>query len=247
MLAPSPYRPKRQMYDFHDQLQRSRLFSCLSDQQTQVLSRAAVIRQLPDRAPLCLPSDELQTVHFLLSGRARVCYLTRDGKQPILYFVNKDELVGEQSILTGNVAEEYVETIEPTTVASIPTRDLRKLMLSEPVFATGISELISRRRCKVERRIKHLLFLSNRERLTHLLLDLAEQYGCGSGGRLDLQVKLSHQDLANFIGSTRETVTVVLGKMQLDGLLNVRRRRIVLLDTETLASSVDRAVPQGVA
>lgn len=242
MLAPSTYRPKTLMHDFYDHLQSSRLFACLSDEQTEELVRVSSIRQLPDRAPLGLPPEGTQAVHFLIQGRARVCYLTREGKQPILYFVNSDELVGEQSILTGSVGEEYVETIEPTSVASIPTRDLRQLMLNEPVFATGISELISRRRSKVERRIKHLLFLSNRERLTHLLLDLAEQYGQGSTDRLDLQVKLSHQDLANFIGSTRETVTVVLGKMQLDGLLNVRRRRIMLLDTETLAKSVDRHV-----
>jgi CRP-like cAMP-binding protein len=179
-------------------------------------------------------------VHLLLAGRARVYYLTSDGKQPILYFVDADELVVEQAILTGAAGSEYVETIEPTSVVSFPTRELRELMLSEPVFATGISELIARRRLKAERRIRNLLFLSNRERLTHLLLDLAEQYGTVAGDRIDLQVRLAHQDLANFIGSTRETVTVVLGKMQADGLLSVRRRKIMLLNVTSMAASVDR-------
>lgn len=243
MLAPTTLRQKNTMDELHDHLQRSRLFASLSDEQTQRIVRESAIRQLPAKAPIGIPTGESQHVHFLLAGRAKVCYLTRDGKQPILYFVNSDELIGEQTILNGRSGDDYVETIESSVAASIPTRLLRELVLSEPTFATSLSELISRRRTQIEHRVRHLLFLSNRERLTHMLLDLAEQYGRGPVERRELQIKLSHQDLANFIGSTRETVTVVLGKMQLDGLLNVRRRRITLLDTEALAQSVDRPVP----
>lgn len=178
----------------------------------------------------------------MISGRAKVCYLTRDGKQPILYFVNPDELIGEQSVLHGTLGQDYVETIEGSLVASMPTRILRDFALHEPSFATSLSELICRRRIVVERRIRHTMFLSNRERLTHLLLDLAEQYGSGTNDNYDLSVKLSHQDLANFIGSTRETVTVVLGKMQHEGLLKIRRRKITLCDVKQLAESVNRTL-----
>jgi len=144
---------------------------------------------------------------------------------------------------TGQVNHDYAETIEASLVASMPTSLLRNLVLQEPSFSTALSELISRRRTQMENRIRHLLFLSNRERLVHLLLDLAELYGNGSPRNMELKIKLSHQDLANFVGSTRETVTVVLGKMQSEGLLHVRRRRIILLDTEALARSVDRPIP----
>lgn len=231
------------MPDLSDQLHQSRIFSCLNDAQIQEIAAQSPIRRLAAKSAISLPVGESSTVHLLVSGRAKVCFATRDGKQPILYFVNPDELLGEQSILHGDVSNDYVETIEPSIVASIPTRLLRDLVLTEPTFATGLSELISRRRMLVEGRIRHTMFLSNRERLTHLLLDLAEQYGIGSPNQLDLDIKLSHQDLANFIGSTRETVTVVLGKMQQEGLLGIRRRRITIYDAATLARSVDRALP----
>ncbi len=243
MLAPSHTIRRDTMPDLSDQLHRSRLFSCLTDLQIQELVAQSSVRRLATKSSISLPVTESPTVHLLLSGRAKVCYTTRDGKQPIMYFVNPDELLGEQSILHGVVSNDYVETIEPSVVASIPTRLLRDLVLTEPTFATGLSELISRRRILVEGRIRHTMFLSNRERLTHLLLDLADQYGIGLPTQLDLEIKLSHQDLANFIGSTRETVTVVLGKMQQEGLLGIRRRRITIYDAETLARSVDRELP----
>ena len=223
-----------------DYLQTSRIFGSLSATQLERIISNSSVRNLPSKTQIRIPTSQSTQVHLLLSGLAKVSYLTRDGKQPILYFVNPDELVGEQAIFHAHVSEDYVTTMEKCQVATMPANVLRDLVLSDPVFSTAISELISRRRMRSESRTRQLLFLSNRERLTHLLLDLADQYGTGTVEELDLNVRLSHQDLANYIGSTRETVTVVLGKMQLEGLLSVKRRQITLLDVRALAKSVER-------
>ena len=240
MLAPIKSRQTSPMTDLYDHLQQSRLFGCLSDVQTQTIVESGSVRRIPPRSSMVMPGEENRFAHLVLDGRAKVSYLTRDGKQPILYFVGPDELIGEQSIFSGAPGADHVETLETTHVATIPTKVLRSLVLSDPAFTTSLSELIARRRAKTESRIRHLLFLSNRDRLTHLLLDLAEQYGHVREDQIDLDIKLSHQDLANFIGSTRETVTVVLGKMQSEGLLSVRRRKVSLLNVEQLAQSVER-------
>ena len=84
---------------------------------------------------------------------------------------------------------------------------------------------LSRRR--VERRLKSLLFRSNRERLVHLLFDLAEKYGrYTKEGGISLGIHLSHQELASIIGSTRETVTLVLGELQAEGAISISRREL---------------------
>lgn len=240
MLAPASMRNRTANLSLEDYLQTSRLFGSLSSVQLGRIISSSSMRSLPSKTQIRIPTSQSTQVHLLLSGLAKVSYLTRDGKQPILYFVNPDELVGEQAIFHAHVSEDYVTTMEKSQVATMPASVLRDLVLSDPVFATGISELISRRRMRSESRTRQLLFLSNRERLTHLLLDLADQYGTGTVEHLDLNVRLSHQDLANYIGSTRETVTVVLGKMQVEGLLSVKRRQITLLDVRALAKSVER-------
>ena len=77
-----------------------------------------------------------------------------------------------------------------------------------------------------------------------LIRAAAEQYGQPSTNGIELTIKLSHQDLASIIGSTRETVTVILGELQSEGSVQLGRRRIVLRDLERLADSVNRTVPQ---
>jgi len=120
---------------------------------------------------------------------------------------------------------------------------IRSLIETVPDVSLGITRLIGLRRRRIERRLKMLLFRSNRERLVHLLLDLAEQYGRSDSDGLRIGIKLSHQDLANIIGSTRETVTLTLGELQNDGVLRIARQTIVLTDLRRLAENVQRAVP----
>jgi CRP-like cAMP-binding protein len=99
------------------------------------------------------------------------------------------------------------------------------------------------RRQRVERRLKSLLFRSNRERLIYLLLELAEKYGRTNPDGLLIGIKLSHQELANMIGSTRETVTVLLGELQSEGLLAIQRRQVILRNPTRLADSIDVPAP----
>ena len=115
---------------------------------------------------------------------------------------------------------------------------MRDLVERNPQLALGVTKLLGVRRRRIERRLKYLLFRSNRDRLIHLLLELAEDYGTQSEAGIELKVKLSHQDLASIIGSTRETVTVTLGQLQSEGLIKVGRRKLALTNVNRLAESI---------
>ena len=143
MLAPTKPSVHSPALDLYGHLQQSRLFASLTDDRLRQLVGRASLRKLPEKAPLALPSAESQTVHVVLSGRAKVCYLTQDGKQPILYFVDRGELVGEQLILSQGDGVEYVETVEPSLVANVSARYLRELMLDDPGFAASLSDMAS--------------------------------------------------------------------------------------------------------
>ncbi len=206
----------------------------------EIASRA---RNFPRKSPVYLPADASTSVFLLASGRVKLCHITPDGKQSILAFIEPGEIFGELSMLDDGDREEYAEALENSTVVMIPRDTIQQLMESHAGLTLGITKMIGLRRRRIERRLKNLLFLSNRQRLVHLLLELAEQYGQQTGDGIALGIKLSHQDLANVIGSTRETVTVVLGELQSEDLVAVGRRKITLLKPDQLAAGVDRSAP----
>lgn len=220
------------------------LFQQLNHDQLTALESRCRVRKCPRNTPIYLPADQADGVLLLAEGRVKIGSFTEEGKQTILAFIEPGEVFGELSLMGSQEREEYAEAVEKSTVILIPGDVMQQLLVENPNVSLGVTKLFGLRRQRVERRLKYLLFRSNRERLVHLLLELAEQYGRQVDGGVELRIKLSHQDLASIIGSTRETVTVVLGELQSEGRLQLGRRKIVLTDMAKLADSVNLATPR---
>lgn len=225
-------------------LKRCFLFEKLDHADLRSVELAGKAKTFARGEPIYLPAEHAQTVFLLAEGRAKICHLTPDGKQSILAFIDPGEIFGELALLDAEQRDEYAEAVEKSTVVLIPAETIHSLIEKHPAVSLGVTKLFGLRRRRVERRLKNLLFLSNRERLTHLLLELAEQYGIQTKEGVRLGIPLSHQDLANVIGSTRETVTVVLGELQNEGLVTVGRKKILIKDPAKLAAGVQVAAPE---
>jgi CRP/FNR family cyclic AMP-dependent transcriptional regulator len=224
-------------------LKKCSLFERLDDQQLQQIEAHSRSKDFPANTPVYLPAEKADHVFLLAKGLVKVSHLTADAKESILAFVESGELFGELALFDGQSRDELVKTMEPSTVVMIPAARLQQLMADSTDVALAITKLVGLRRQRIERRLKNLLFLSNRDRLVHLLLELAEQYGVSTDDGVRLRIKLSHQELANLIGSTRETVTVVLGQLRAQDCVAGGRRKIVITQPERLAQSVDRQPP----
>lgn len=220
------------------------LFQRLTPDQIQRVEGRSRSRTFAAGSPIYLPSEAAESVFLLAKGLVKVSHLTGDGKESILAFVEAGELFGELAIFDEAERSEYVEAVDAATVVMIPTDEMQRLMAENGDVALGITKMVGLRRQRIERRLKNLLFLPNHDRLVHLLLDLADQFGVYTDDGIRLRVKLSHQDMANLIGSTRETVTVTLGQLRSEGCVECGRRKLTLTNPAKLARSVNRQPPR---
>ena len=219
------------------------LFSQLSASDTAELESQSRMRKLKKGDPVYLPHEQADGVLLVAQGRVKICHATPEGKQSILGFVDTGEIFGELALLGSERRDEYVEATEKTTLVLLPKQALELVIRKYPSIVLGVTKLIGTRRQRVEKRLRNLLFRSNRERVIHLLLELCENYGLMGEEGISLNIRLSHQEMASIIGSTRETVTVVLGQLQKEGLLKIARRRVVISNLKRLAAVVDEAPP----
>ncbi|TWT40828.1 Crp/Fnr family transcriptional regulator [Botrimarina hoheduenensis] len=223
-------------------LKQCDLFRRLTPEEIARLEPRCRTRRFKRGEPIYLPAESADAALVLAEGRVKIGSVTEEGKQTILALIEPGELFGELSVLDDTPREEFAQAAEKSTVVLLPADALRALVEQNPSVALGVTKLIGLRRRRIERRLKSLMFRSNRQRLVSLLTDLAEQYGEPAEsprGAVRLRIKLSHQDLASIIGSTRETVTVVLGELQQEGLVEVGRRRMVLLAPARLAAAAN--------
>ncbi|HVA45680.1 MAG TPA: Crp/Fnr family transcriptional regulator [Pirellulales bacterium] len=217
------------------------LFERLNTVELAELEARARAKVFPPRTFVYSPRDAADSVLLLADGRARLVSLNDDGKQTILAFLEPGDLFGELAVAGVGSREEYAETLAASTVVEIPREALESLMSRHAPLSLAITKLIGLRRRRIERRLQHLLFRSSRDRLVHLLLELAGDYGQASPDGTRIGLKVSHQDLADVIGTTRESVTLRLGELQREGLVKVVRRTIVLTDRARLADSIGSA------
>ena len=219
------------------------IFSLMTSEDIQWLEGHARMRKLRRGEPVFLPNQASEGVLLVAEGRVRICHVTPEGKQSILNFIDRNEIFGELSIFDSSQQNEYAEAAENTTLVWIPKEAMVAVVKKYPEIAFRVTKVIGMRRQRIERRLKNLLFRSNRERIIHLLLELVEKYGRATENGLELSIRLSHQEMAGIIGSTRETVTVVLGQLQSEGLVKIARRRISILNLPALAEEVNESVP----
>lgn len=232
------------MTNILDELTACEVFRSLTSDQVERLAMACRSKSFGEKCLMSLPSSVSRSVFLLAKGRARIYHLNADGRQTVLSFIEPREVFGELAIIDLAEQMDYVEAMAASVVIQIPVGEVQQFMKVSPAFSMDIARLIGVRRRRIERRLKNLLFRSNREKLVHLLLELVEQYGSQNGIGVELGIPLSHQELANVIGSTRETVTITLGHLRDEGLIHLARQRIVLKRMDRLAVIVGRDQPR---
>ena len=215
------------------------LFRSLSSEELQTVESECYSRSFNRGELVYLPGDMSDAVLLLARGRIRMYHVNPEGKQAVLGFIDRGELFGELTVFDDRVREEYAEAVDKSFVVLIPRQTMQRLMQDHADLTLGLTRLFGFRIRRIERRLKSLLFRSIRDRLVHLLLELAERYGRQTNDGLLLDLRISHQEMASVIGSTRETVTITLGELQEDGFLQIQRRKVVLRRIDQMASMVD--------
>ena len=175
-------------------LKSSSLFEQLDADEIARIEARSRIQKFLRKGLVYLPSDHVDSIFLLTSGRVKLYHVTADGKETVLAFIEPGELFGELSLFTpGQQREEFAEAMAASNVVMIPGQEVRRLMEIKPTLTIEVTRLMGLRRQKVERRLKSLLFRSNRERLVYSLLELALKYGEQDAEGLRIGIRLSHQ------------------------------------------------------
>jgi CRP-like cAMP-binding protein len=142
---------------------------------------------------------------------------------------------GKLSLVEGRWQDVFAEPVTDVRVASVQKSTLTEVIKRRPEFAMKLFASFSERLRQSDEVIESLLHREVSTRLATLLLNLGDRFGESDGRGMVLDVRLTHQDLANMIASTREAVSKVMSEFQRDGSTEVQNRKIVLLDKRALA------------
>lgn len=208
------------------------LFSGLSDQELRELAALTTTRRFKKNSAIILAEEEGEEFFIICQGQVKVSILHEDGREIILSILGPGEVFGELSLLDGKPRSANVIALQDTELITLSRAHFLALIHRKPRLATAmLAELASRLR-QTDYQIGNLALLNVTNRVAKTLLRLATEQGIETPQGVLLKNRPTHHQLAQMAGTTRETVTRVINRLEQEGYLVCRGRELLILKEE---------------
>lgn len=214
-------------------LRKAPLFSQLDDSLTNALAARSVLMEVERRRRIDAHHNALQAVYLIVSGRVRLARQASAERQVTLGYYGPGELVGERNLTLHDERTELV-AVESSTILQIEVEQLEAAFAQDAALAACFAKLLGERRVAAEQRLESFLTRSVESRVAEFLVEMESKYGVTQAQGSLINARFTHQEIASFVGSTRETVTVVLAEFRRRNWIDIVNRRVIVLDKARL-------------
>jgi len=226
----------------HDCGKREGAFFChLSQRSLKSLDSVSFISTYPSEALLFVEGQQPRGVFILCKGQAKLSVVSEDGRTLIIKIAGPGEVLGLSACMGTRAYEATVETLTPCEVNFIKTEDFRRLLHTDSDICMRAAQQLSLQYNNACRELRWVgLSRSADWRMASLFLVWAEERGT-PGPVPGFKLMLTHEEVAQMVGTTRETVTRVMARFRKQGLIQVKGATIVLSNIAGLRDIAGRA------
>ena len=236
---PSPYNLDVHHSCTECSVREERLFCNMSQPTVAALDSIKFTGVYPKGSLLFVEGEQPRGIYILCSGRAKLTTSSTEGKVLIVKLAEPGEVLGASATILGKPYEVSAETLEPSQVNFIKRDDFLRFLTTYPEASMHTVQQLSEKYHAAQREIRSLgLSQTTGEKLAKLLLDWCEKDGEPTAKGVRLKVLLTHEEIAQMIGTTRETVTRLLSDLKRKKILEVKGSTVLVLKKNDLERMV---------
>ncbi len=176
---------------------------------------------------VCEAEEMGRSVFLVASGRVQLYRTTRDGRRFVSATLGPGSMFGEDSLLGGEGPNTHAVALEPCTIWVMPQKQALEISSTDAMFGFGLMQAMGQRLMEAENRLEQMAYSTIASRLAALLLELGDNEPSNI-------VHATHQELADMLGTWRETVSKTLQDFRRRGWVASGRRRLTILNKEAL-------------
>ena len=210
-------------------LEQTQLFSDLTAEERASVTGHIAIREFQKGQVILFEEDANKYMYSVLSGEVKVFYTTEEGKESIVAFHGAGESFGEVSLIDQQTIPATVVALENSLVLIIGRDDFFEILRTQPKVMYKLLLLLTGRLRLAWNQVRMLHFKDASYRILTSIKDLSAERGESVPEGVLLKLRLTHQNIADMTGLTRETVTRVIDKWKKKGLLSVDENRHMLI------------------
>ena len=217
-----------------DFLRQTPIFTGLSEDELDKIVPLIIKRKLKKNTVIFHENDPSSAFYLVKTGRIKIYKVSRDGREQVLSILGDGQIFGDVPTFDGRPYPATAATMADSEIYLINRDNFNDMVRRNPDIAMKIIRALGGRLRQALELVRDLSFKQVPHRLAGLLLKLGKQYGQETEEGLLIDLSMSRQDLADIVGTSRETVTRELKKLERAGMLIIDRRLITVTDREQL-------------
>lgn len=179
------------------------------------------------------------TLYFINEGKIKLYKYTKDGKEQILHILSEGDFFGELELIKPSKYGFNSKAIEDAKICTLTKEEMKDIMMKNPEIGIKVLETVGERLSKVENLVQNLATNDVDSRMAYLIIELMEKYGENVDGNISVKLPISREDMASFIGVTRETISRKLKKLEDENLIKIiGTKTIIIIDEEGLRNYI---------
>lgn len=217
-------------------LRRSPLFADLPNRDINSMAELASMRWFDRGDHLYRQGDGIDTFHIILDGAVKLSRVTSGGKTMVVDFRGPGEAVGGRAMVGLTDHSDDARVLEDVLAACIPVQPAVSFLSDRPAAIMALARHLAARLESREAKVAALATKRVHQRLADGLLELGDSLGTQAGGVTVINARLTQAELAEWIGTTRETTSTLLSGLRRAGCIGIEGRRIHLLRPDVIES-----------
>jgi len=218
----------------HDYLRQISIFSELDGEFLEKIYKISRVRKYEKGRIIFMEGEPGEAFFYIKSGLVKISKLSRDGREHILHVLNEGHVFAEVTLFSNTEYPATAEVLEEAEIGIIKNEDLEKVIKENPDLSLQLIKYLNKRLVEAHMKIRNLALYDTYERTAQALVKLAEDYGKKSSKGINLDLNISRQELANLVGTTRETVIRALTAFKKEHLIGIEKNTITIFDLEKL-------------
>lgn len=220
--------------DKHDYLKQVAVFSGLKDEYLEKIHSISILRKYGKGRIIFMEGEPGEAFFYVKSGLVKISKLSRDGREHILHILNEGHIFAEVTLFNKTVYPATAEVLEEAEIGMIKNEDLEKVIMKNPELSLQLIKYLNMRLEEAHMKIRNLALYDTYGRTAQALVKLADDYGRKSSRGIELDLNISRQELANIVGTTRETVIRVLTAFKKEHSIDIDKNTIIIINLDKI-------------
>lgn len=214
------------------------LFRGLNDEELKKIEQILIRRKLKNRMVIFMQGESLDYIYFIVKGTVKTYRSDEQGREQIINVLQPGDMFPHVGFFRNGVYPAHALMIEDGVLLALPTARFHALLESSPVLSLKLLTVMESKIQELQGRLEEMMMHDTFGRIVYLLSRLSKSHGVPAGDRVRIDVPFTNLDLANMIGTSRETVSRVFSQLKKARVLEITSDHYILVSPERLAKQM---------